>query len=247
MGKANFFLPVNPTDFSSCVIAIPGIVAEDEPTRINLILEELSKNHGVMGIRLNYVEKEERDQVIVYKFNLDNVVEDMGNLIRRATLEFKVNPNRIGLLSNSISAIPATEYLANSRNKLRCYASISPLLGWNYFTNPEIREYIGRERPDLELSCQEGRKRKVISKSMIPELMNRDALRDLEGYQKDGMKVLTIVGTRDKKSDPESMKRYHKTLGGKDEGLILLDEGHEVPNSNGYVVNFFSRHLETPA
>ena len=70
MHNSQIFIPANIKNNLPLVIALPGIVAGDEPTRINSILEDLSTNYGIMGIRLNYVEKEEIRGCIAYKFNI---------------------------------------------------------------------------------------------------------------------------------------------------------------------------------
>lgn len=248
MEKIQFFLPNNLQGKIPCVLALPGIVAVDEPTRINSILEKLSKENGILGMRLNYVEREEREEVDLYRFDLTATTQDIENAIKIALTEFNASSDRIGLVSNSISALPATDYIIKNRSladrlKLRCYVSISPLLGWNYFTNKEIRDYIERERPDLEISNGKEKKRKVIPKEMLPDFMHRDALDSLRGYKKDGMAVLTIVGVKDKKADPNSMKDYHRILGGKEKDLILLEAGHDVPNSNEFITRFLIEHL----
>lgn len=118
-------------------------------------------------------------------------------------------------------------------------------MGWKYFANREIREYIEREKIDLAINGNgaTNKKRSIVPKEMLPEMMKMDGLAELNSYQPKEMTVMTILGTKDKKADPASIRKYHFTLGGKESDLICLDTDHSVPNSNIHIVNFMAKHL----
>lgn len=246
MERTSFFVS-GETSSLPLIIALPGIVTKNEPTRIDSILTTLSTERKIIGIKMNYVEKKSRKDDDIYTFDMQQTERDLEEVINMALAELKIDSRRIGLISNSISAFPATQYLIKHQNgsaKIRCYASISPLLGWNYFANKEIREHMEREKMDLAMNGHgAGERRSVIPKEMIPEMMKMDALADLEGYTQNGMAVMTILGTKDRKASPESIRRYHFALGGKEEDLVCLDADHDVPNSNHYVIEFMVKHL----
>jgi hypothetical protein len=247
MEKTKIFMPTESARQYPLMVALPGLVSEDEPTRIDSVLEELRRNK-IIGIRLNYVKKEDRGETIAYNFDMVETAQNIEKVIEIALKELNADQDRIGLISNSISAFPVTQYLirnqlSGGKTRIKVYASISPLVGWNYFINKETREFIEKERIDIVINGNNSMKKKVIPKEIIPEMMRMDALKDLESYHPDEMEVMTVLGNRDRKASPDSMRRYHFILGGKEENLISLDTDHEVPNSNQYVTKFIIKNL----
>ena len=141
MGRYQFFMPPRKKINHAAIVALPGIVTEDEPTRINHILKKLTK-YGIIGVRINYARKNKEGDCTEYSFSIEESQSYLENIIR-VLPNTGTDRNRIGIISNSTSAIPVTRFLM--KNKARCYASISPILGWNYFADRRTRERIEKK------------------------------------------------------------------------------------------------------
>lgn len=220
------------------LIALPGIVTETEKSRIDDILRDLSSN-GIKGIRIDYTEEEVLTDKTLCHINLRGAEEK----IRRTLEENISHTSKIGLISNSTSAIPVTRYLLNPLRgvEIAAYVSISPLLGWEYFANPEQRKFF-EQGNDIQIASRAGENR-VIPNNMILELKQVDCLASLQGYKPNSMQVMTILGKKDTRASPESIRKYHSLLGGLPENLIELDTEHNVPNSGRYAIDFLKKAL----
>ena len=187
-------------------------------------------------------------------FNLDEVSERIGELIDHFREEEKVDAEKIGLISNSISAIPSTKFLIDSMNsenrKINSYASISPILGWDYFLpgNERLKNKLVLEEGALSVKTLFDMKNgieRTLELETVKKLKETDCLKSLAEcrYENRGMNVMTIIGKNDYKASPDSMRKYHEILGGKLENKIEFESGHDVPNSNSYVIDFMAKNL----
>jgi len=237
------------SDESPIVFALPGLVGAGEQTRMNNILEDLAKI-GTTGILIYYAQTtRETEKTIKCRFNFDQVTEEITRTIEKELSSLKANRNRIGLISNSISAIPATKILANSNSgfNISVYSSISPLLGWKYFARPELRKLF-EEGADIPISSPEEKKAgiiRLIPRDLVSHLAGINLFEELDHleYKSNGAKVLTVMGKRDNSSSPDSIREYHKRIGGSPENLIELDAGHDVMGSDHYIIDFMARNL----
>ena len=149
------------------VIALPGIASPDEESRIDTILKEL-KREEIYGRRVEYVQKTATNEQDEYFFNFDETAENIQMEIEMSVRFRNANPEKIGIISNSTSAIPVTKFLRNfPETKVKCYVSISPLLGWNYFLSPEQRNSFLTKGNGIPISPN-GKKVKAPHSKLLP-------------------------------------------------------------------------------
>lgn len=237
------------------VIGLPGLVHESEPSRIEGILDQLSKEHKIPGVRVNYsqVRFDEATKTIICDFDLLGFRQDIQNSLKVAGQEGIINrETKIGFITNSISAGIFVFYLSRNHgaiNRIEAIASISPLPGWAQSYDEKTRNRLDLWR-DLEISTKQDKQMGITRKitcSSLPQVMGFDGIKLLEEMdipRKKGIKALTMIGNYDTISSPKGMELYHKRLTGDIKGIRKYGLHHELsPAQSQETVDFLAETL----
>ena len=261
MGKIIKYIPDSPMPFGGfpAVIGLPGFVGTLEGGRIDAILKELcSKGTAGYGVLYDGIDEEritDRNRKVVCNFNLNSYTEDIRQAFERISEDERINLGGVGVLAASISGCVFAHALVNKKlNGItpRRYASVSPLVGYSsYRTERErrglemaIKEGIMKEIPITSPFDKERGIERVIPASCADELKALDSLSELRaGYSSRRMNVMTIIGGKDKTSNPKEMMDYHNALHGDGRNLLVFsDEDHNIPLNlmREKVIEFFA-------
>ena len=232
------------------VLGLPGLLCADEPSRIDELLQIL-RTEGIQGRRVNFSSVTREDKKIRCAFSLNRYLHDINLAFKEIEKDTSLDTQHIGIIASSISALFIAYYLTNVPQHLplpRCYASISPLPGWDYFVTPRVREMLLTNEEGINLSSRHDKKRGIVR--YIPlegkgEIQQADALKMLREFDNNGCDILTIMGTQDTISDQRAMREYHIYLGGKKENLLAYEAEHDIPQENyrEELLTFFKKNL----
>lgn len=255
MTEIKTFYPEKPGEFP-LVIGLPGFVSTLEGGRTRDILSELP-NHGIAGYGITYSGIKEKNGLITCNVSQKSFRRDLVKLIDEAIEDSRIDHSRISFFVSSISGGVLGDYLANSSNPIKplSIVSISPLLGGPYFLpeqTEEEREQM-KNLPYVNISSPADKEQGIerrIPRNAFKEIAEIDALRDLrENYHGPPIKMLTIVGRKDKVADPVSIREYHKIIGGEDKYLVEIDCGHAIPSQEigSMIIRFFEENASRKA
>jgi len=245
------YVPEKPEKNSPIVLALPGCITEEEATRKNAtmhkILEGL-RQQGIFGILHAWIKVKKKDNQETCDFDLRETAIRAPCLLEDAIHCCELKAPRIGLITNSMSALIGNIMLTNTardgRLTPKSYASISPITGWEYFLNETKRKAFEEQREKI-LTGTFGRKPRFIAAEKIPFLTTLDYKKQLDGYKPNGINVMTLSGANDMISRPRETVLYHEKLGGLSEDLIQFEGlGHFIPNPEKYVVPFMEKTLK---
>lgn len=217
------------------ILVIPGLVAEDETTR----LETQAKSLGNFDVaRVVYSQVSREGNIIHCGGKLSDYACDV-----RRTLEKQKDYDNFGVMASSFGTV-AFAYSFPELNTPDWVISISPLTK----INPQIRKltYTGPSNRGIILSTHYDRKNgisRILREESIDEFMRIDCNSHLTSNPLPrAIRALTFVGEKDQVGYPESMKRYHEQLThGNQEGLISLPDSHDISGETiePYIRNFF--------
>ncbi len=224
----------------AAVIALPGLVGSDEPSRIDHILKNLS-GQGILGVRLDYVSVTDFGNSRICSVDPHKTTRDIARFVREELIgDMGFNPNQIGLIANSVGAIPATYFLQE-----KAYRSIWP--GAYCAISPLVKTPMGfSELPpgNVEVTNKNdivrGRRR-FLDRNDYDSLIDLDLSEELRGLP--FLRTRVVFGKKDHLTGPSKMAAYHLGLGGKESDLIALNSGHDLPRSNHFVTGFFMNHF----
>jgi hypothetical protein len=214
------------------IIGLPGFVNTLRGRRINDTLEKLSQN-GIHGYGLVYSSFHEDNGRVIHDFDTQTYIKEIAQVIEQTINNPRIDQNKTGIISTSMSAGLFAEYLAEvDAPPIQCYLTISPFAGWKYFATPEIREqlkkgdYIPITTPSDKLQGIE----RLIPTTWMQQIESFDALGIPIEKLRNRFPILTIMSTQDTTSEPRSMARYHAHFGGTPNNLLSYDEyDHEIP------------------
>lgn len=228
------FSPSETTGKVPLVIGMPGFISPVEGSRTEDILRDLSER-GILGYSLRFknIRSENDGKRVVCDFNLDNYVADLQEVVDMAMHDPRFDGKNLGVFASSISGSVFAYFIANNpTTPITAHVSVSPLMGWRYFANPQTRQALSR-MPYIPITTEMDRTNgieRIVPIENLPELERVDGLGALKEYNPHGMKVRTLFGNQDKVSDPESIREYHRRLGGRAEDLLEFPCGHAIPN-----------------
>ncbi|MBS3071515.1 hypothetical protein J4408_00835 [Candidatus Pacearchaeota archaeon] len=233
------------------VLGLPGFVQEDEDTRIDYFLREFKEKHNINGMRLTWpnITFDQERKTIECRFKMDEYLTTLQEAIKELKADQHVDSDIVGVLASSMSASVFAYHLASENTNFKCYTSICPMIGWNYFGNPPLRSNLERNPRNIPVSNYYDKQKGItryIPASYLDQIIEVDALEALKDYNKNGMNVMTIIGKQDDVSNPESMRQYHKFLGGSEANILEYDAGHDVnPNlCEDPIIRFFTSSLK---
>jgi len=257
MVKTKIYSPKNKKqEKMPAVLGMPGFVGTLKKGRIEEILQELSKK-GVFGLGMMYDGIEKRGAKVVCNFNLGRYLQNMQEAFEIIYDNPKVDSERVGVITSSISGAIFAYGIANNRTngiKPKTYVSISPLVGWEYFGNEEQRYLLKKARDEklldeFEITSVYDAKRgikRVIPIECLKEIEKIDGIAELEKNPPKNLEVLTLIGNLDERVSPSSMERVHYLLGGKPENILRFITGHAIPieEIKKPAVNFLEKTLK---
>ncbi len=237
------------------VIGLPGFTHRSERTRIDNLLEKLTR-HGIFGVRVNYpgiIERQENGRVIECHFNLQGYIQSAKEAREYVSRSSEIDATKIGLLSSSMGSGIVGHWLAQNPDwSPSGMVAISPLSGWRYYGNEQARSLIQRMKYDIiipltEKDKQQGIVKRVIPKEYLEEVISTDAITSLGMSRRTPtIPMMTIIGTNDNQVSQESMDAYHRALADpNNEELKTWTSGHAVPEKRyeAGAITFFKKYL----
>ena len=230
------------------IIGMPGFVRTLRGGRIETILKEMSEE-GYKGYGVIFDDIKRHDKIVHCHFNLDNYLKNVDEAFQQAKEDPETDSSRIGVIASSISGSVFAYYLAQNNPDVNCYLSISPLVGWDYYRTEQERNY-ALTLPFFPITTDNDKKkgiRRIVPSSSYDEMQKIDSFQALKYAEFTGMNVMTLVGSADDVADPNSIKDYHKALGGTKKGLIEYQGiEHAIPLelSKETIKDFFRRNLQ---
>ena len=227
------------------MIGLSGLIHHTEKTRFDRLFEKMTNENRIVGIRFNFPGISMEQSAIRCELDFDKYLSCFSELMQGVIKSPFYNPERIGIISSSISAAVTGQYLANSEHKPKAFASISPLYGWDAFLNPEKRNAILQSGNDFNLPGYG--LRRYIPASHVPALQKINCLEAIKRRSEaKKTEIMTLIGADDDVVSIRALFEYHFALQQDKKGLETFPKiGHDIPEniSNPLLEKFFTEHL----
>ncbi|MEK6915310.1 MAG: hypothetical protein AABW89_02085 [Nanoarchaeota archaeon] len=215
------------------VIGVGGLLEKDENGRIQEMLSAMEKRGCVTYAHVFRTICRDGNRIICPVNG--GWIDDIKEVIRPAMEDEHVDQKRVGFIASSLGATFLDYFLASDEtltDKSKPYASIAPYAKVNGGVVAHIKRMIER-KIDLDVSSPHDTERgikRIIPSSCLEMVLDIDVPKVLTQRQKPySIMPLTILGLKDDRADNEAIRKRHKILNGREQDLIELDCGHNIP------------------
>ena len=238
------------------VLGLPGLSGDLKGGRIDKMFKKLSKQGFACGA-ITYDGITRRGNKITVGLDMETYVGNIREAFSRIKTYDFVDLERVGVLSSSVGSGLFTKAFIDNQTagiEVRSHASISPMLGWKYFSTKNKRrglyllKFLPGVKDEIEISSQRDKKnglKRVIPGENVRKLRELDVI---DSLKKSGKKLeqLTLYGKNDLVSQVPSIKNYHERIDN-GQGIIQgFDAGHDIPmnEAQNHIEEFLKKTLQ---